>query len=83
MTEGFDVFVHEVIAAIVTAPWSRVYLVPSDSTTWVGFEMETGAWLLWWCTCWLYSSSGEFAGGSDAGNDSAISRSTRSWSTSA
>jgi hypothetical protein len=31
-----DVFVHEVIAAMVTAPWSRVNLVPSDSSTSTG-----------------------------------------------
>ena len=31
MTEGFDVLVHEVIAAIVTAPWSSVYELPFRS----------------------------------------------------
>ena len=83
MTDGFDVFVHEVIAAIVTAPWSSVNVVPSARSTWVGFEAVAGAWLWWWCTWWLCSSSGELPGGSEAGNDSAVSRSTRSWSTSA
>ena len=29
MTDGFDVFVHDVIAAIVTAPWSSVNFSPS------------------------------------------------------
>ena len=49
MTEGFDVFVHEVIAAIVTAPWSSVNFSPSASATGVGFEPFAGAWLWWWC----------------------------------
>ena len=83
MTDGFEVFVHEVIAAIVTAPWSSVYEVPSASSTGVGFDAVFGAWLWWWCRCWLCSSSGELPGGSEAGKDSAPSRSTRSWSTSA
>ena len=45
ITEGLDVLVHEVIAAMVTAPWSRVNRSPSASTTGVGLEPLTGAWL--------------------------------------
>ncbi len=29
MTDGLDVFVHEVIAAIATCPWSIALVVPS------------------------------------------------------
>src|SRR5260370_29559992 len=38
MTEGLDVFVHEVMAAITTLPWSTPVVVPSSSVTWIGFE---------------------------------------------
>src|ERR1700747_2930700 len=38
MTEGLDVFVQEVIAAITTLPWSTLVVVPSSSVTWTGFE---------------------------------------------
>jgi hypothetical protein len=33
ITDGFDVFVHEVIAAITTWPWSSSVSVPSASLT--------------------------------------------------
>ena len=83
MTDGFDVFVHEVIAAIATAPWSSVNFSPSarvDRAS--GFDAVAGAWLaVRGARAWLCSSSGVLPGGSDAGKDSAISRSTRSWST--
>jgi len=36
ITDGLDVFVHDVIAAIVTAPWSRVNFVPSSRVTSTG-----------------------------------------------
>ena len=36
ITDGLDVLVQEVIAAIVTAPWSSSNSVPSASVTWVG-----------------------------------------------
>ena len=32
ITDGFEVLVHEVIAAIVTAPWSISNSVPSSMT---------------------------------------------------
>src|SRR5215470_10203287 len=53
ITDGLDVFVQEVIAAITTAPWSTVTSVPSSSVTWAG-EDGRGA--------------GSDATGSDAGN---------------
>ena len=31
ITDGFDVFVHEVIAAITTCPWSSLVWLPSAS----------------------------------------------------
>src|SRR5918993_2810664 len=36
MTDGLDVLVHEVIAAITTAPWSISVSVPSSRVTFVG-----------------------------------------------
>ena len=84
MTDGFDVFVHDVIAAIVTAPWSSVNFSPSAEATGVGLERRGGrVAVVVVRRAALYSSSGELPGGSDAGNDSEPSRSTRSWSTSA
>src|SRR5215471_13745044 len=35
ITNGFEVFVHEVIAAITTEPWSTLVAVPSSRVTWV------------------------------------------------
>src|ERR1700758_1355292 len=37
MTDGFDVFVQEVIAAMTTEPWSTAVVGPSSSVTWIGF----------------------------------------------
>ena len=36
ITDGLDVLVHDVIAAIVTAPWSSSNDVPSSSVTIAG-----------------------------------------------
>src|SRR5882757_5279627 len=38
ITEGLDVLVHEVIAAMTTAPWSTSVSVPSSRVTLVGFD---------------------------------------------
>ena len=38
MTDGLDVFVQEVMAAITTAPWSTLVVVPSSRVTWIGLE---------------------------------------------
>jgi hypothetical protein len=37
ITDGLDVLVHEVIAAITTAPWSSSHVLPSSRTTRVGW----------------------------------------------
>ena len=34
ITDGLEVLVHEVIAAIATAPWPRSNSAPSDIVTW-------------------------------------------------
>ena len=36
ITEGLEVLVQEVIAAIATAPWSSSNSVPSSRVTWTG-----------------------------------------------
>src|SRR4051812_3210760 len=38
ITDGLEVLVHEVIAAITTAPWSTSVSVPSSSVTFVGVD---------------------------------------------
>src|SRR5437867_3325359 len=38
MTEGFEVLVHDVMAAITTDPWSTDVLVPSSSVTSTGAD---------------------------------------------
>ncbi len=78
ITDGFDVFVHEVIAATATAPWSSVYPEPSASVTFVGRETDVGATLTCVCECWwaVSSSSGVKATGSDAGNVASTAAST-------
>src|SRR5919107_4901324 len=73
ITDGFEVFVHEVIAAIATAPWSSSNFVPSDSSTWAGLDgrpPSRGA-----AECQSTGSpppppSPEYAGASLAGKDS-------------
>src|SRR5882672_12668242 len=40
ITDGLDVFVHDVIAAIATAPWSMTHGVPSVRVTGVGCEVR-------------------------------------------
>jgi len=81
MTDGLDVLVHEVMAAMATAPWSSVKSLPSWRVTRVGFETEEGLCDAWWCSCDECSSSGCSSPGSDAGKLIAVVRSTMSWST--
>src|SRR3954451_22950044 len=38
MTDGFDVLVHDVMAAMTTAPWSSSNSVPSESRTRAGLD---------------------------------------------
>src|SRR3954463_5623858 len=75
ITDGFDVFVHDVIAAITTWPWSSSVSVPSFSVTGRTRSLRAGASKV--------AASGADAsasdpwalcdGGSDAGNDSIAS----------
>src|SRR5215471_16903785 len=78
ITDGFEVFVHEVMAAITTAPWSTSQAVPSSSVTEVGrlgrpsapsAALGTGRGA-------PPSSACEVDGGSLAGNDSSPASST-------
>src|SRR4051794_10814473 len=77
ITDGFDVLVHDVIAAMTTAPWSSSNSVPSPSVTTTGSlgrPASAGAALgtrgrsasVEWCV----------AGGSLAGKDSRDDSST-------
>src|SRR6185312_5322862 len=75
ITDGLDVFVHDVIAAITTAPWSRTPCSPSAKVTSCGFELRPSA-------CSAADGTGVFASdvpgaaGSEAGNDSSLASST-------
>src|SRR3712207_2647505 len=60
MTWGLDVFVHEVMAAMTTAPWSISHAVPSSRVSRIGLlgRSATGVTLaltglsplVWWST---------------------------------
>src|SRR3954454_11438284 len=69
ITEGLDVFVHDVIAAMATAPWSISQSVPSARVTRVGFEVRPLAvdQAEWSAGAGSWSTG---AAGSDAGKDS-------------
>src|ERR1700733_2337631 len=80
MTDGLDVFVHDVIAAITTDPWSTDVVVPSSSVTSTGADARTLAFA--GCSAGSRVTTPFFSGvnGSDAGNVSAISSSRlSSW----
>src|ERR1700759_1725507 len=72
MTDGLEVLVHEVIDAMVTAPWSRVKALPSSRVTSIG--LRAGPPSFGAAERWL-SGAGEpliwpwYAGTSEAGND--------------
>src|SRR6266516_2109449 len=68
ITDGLDVFVQEVIAAITTAPWSSTNDVPSASVTGLGFDVRPRA--LFAADGAAATSASETLTGSDAGNDS-------------
>ena len=82
MTCGLEVLVHEVMAAMPTAPWSISKLLPSASRTCCGllgrspmsptFEHPTGWSASASASVWLAPADT----GSDAGNDSALASST-------
>src|SRR5687768_10893376 len=78
ITCGLDVLVQEVIAAITTAPWSSSYVTPSELTG-TGFDGRPGApSAAETRSCGLSARfSWLTAGGSLAGNDSALAWSAR------
>ena len=80
ITDGFDVFVHEVIAAITTCPWSSSVSVPSSSVSATACSTRSAT-----CTRVPSSPGRELSwpeplplwpGGSEAGKDSSTSSST-------
>src|SRR5690242_3469025 len=75
ITDGLDVFVQDVIAAIATAPWSSSNVVPSLISTRVGFDVRPFA---------PDAADGTSAaslkdGTSEAGKDSSSASSWASW----
>src|SRR5262245_9301367 len=72
ITDGLDVLVHDVIAAIATAPWSSTTSVPSASVTGVGCEVRPFAPVAAECTV----ADSLKLGTSEAGKDSS---SASSW----
>ena len=79
MTDGFEVLVHEVMAAITTEPWSTEVVVPSSSVTcagWDGRPDPVPAGGPAGRSASPFSRSG--VNGSDAGKVSATSSSSRS-----
>src|SRR6266498_2255841 len=78
ITDGLEVFVHEVIAAITTAPWSSSYRVPSSALTWTGSDGRPSAVAAAETTCGAPRSPSPLvvAGESEAGKDSATASST-------
>jgi hypothetical protein len=82
ITDGFEVLVHDVIAAIVDGTVVERVLAPSAAVTGLGLEAVAGA-ANGASRRWSCAVLRRVAGGSDAGNDSATSRSTRSCSASA
>ena len=81
MTCGFEVLVHEVIAAMTTWPWSISVSVPSSIVTFVGLEARSPTLpvVLW---CGLPASPFPWAAGlagSDAGKLSSDASSTDDW----
>src|SRR5438067_9523127 len=81
ITNGLEVLVHEVMAAMTTAPWSRVTDVPLAKVTAVGWDGRSGDAATTSCSSgWLPPLPNEpTAGGSDAGNDSSTPSSTMLW----
>src|SRR5215475_1465766 len=82
ITDGLDVFVHEVIAAMTTEPWSTSVRVPSSSVTGVGRRGRPAASAPSGSTCGAPPALlAPQAGASLAGNDSADASSTVDVST--
>ena len=79
MTDGLDVFVQDVIAAITTAPWSTTPLMPSAKVTSTGCDCRPSAAFAAVCVGAGADSWPVADVGSDAGNDSASASSWASW----
>src|SRR5439155_12299497 len=77
ITCGLDVLVHEVIAAMTTAPWSSSYVSPFSPVTMTGWLGRPAALVAAENACGLpLPFSPLNAGGSLAGKDSATASST-------
>src|SRR3954466_9093092 len=70
ITDGFDVLVQDVIAAMVTAPWSSSTVSPVDSVGRTGLLARPETSPTTADTGWSAGSSWVAAGGSEAGKDS-------------
>src|SRR5689334_21576756 len=46
ITDGLEVLVHEVMAAMTTEPWSTEVVVPSSRVTWAGLDARPAGSLL-------------------------------------
>src|SRR5215207_7805292 len=82
ITDGLEVLVHEVMAAITTAPWSSSTSVPLSSRTVVGLLGRPAELAAALNGCGRPSSPlacSPTAGGSLAGNDWADASSTVEW----
>src|SRR3954464_7887251 len=75
ITDGLDVLVQEVIAAITTAPWSSTPLPPSAKATSTGLDVRPSAPVAHDGAGCATSSWALGEDGSDAGNDSALASS--------
>src|SRR6202034_2272289 len=75
MTEGLDVFVHEVMAAMTTDPWSTSVVVPSSRVTATGADGRRPAGFCAGGSPLLATPFFSAVNGSEAGNVSAISSS--------
>src|SRR6195952_3700480 len=86
ITDGFEVFVHDVIAAIATAPWSSLNSVPSESFTFAGLDGRPwplpAGWLRQSCGAPSPLPPSEWDGASLDGKDSSEASSTLECSTS-
>ena len=75
ITDGLDVLVHDVMAAMVTAPWSSSNDVPSASVTWAGLLGRPLAPVPAATAPCGGASPWPLPGGSEAGKDSATASS--------
>ena len=86
ITDGFEVLVHDVIAAIATAPWSSSNFVPSASSTIAGLlgrppSVGAEAWNSFGGAAPLPSCDGASEAGKDSATDSSYPFSSPASST--